>query len=126
MATLVLGNIGEKVDLRIRQGADFGPIIATMKDNLGVAVNLTGCTLSGAVKKKASDAVAAAVVQATIIDATAGRYKFWIPHAATATMKAGAKIDAPESAYVWDFEMVDSLNQIIPLYYGDVQVLRNV
>lgn len=126
MATLVLGNIGERIDLRIRQGADFGPVRATMTNPDASPVNLTGCTLRGMVKKKPSDAQPAATFVVTVTDALAGQFAFTLPHAATFSLKAGARIDAPESAYVWDLEMEDSLGRVVPLYYGDVQVLREV
>lgn len=126
MATLVLGNIGERIDLRIRQGADFGPVRGTMTNPDGSPVNLTGCTLRGMVKKKPSDTLPAATFAVTVTDALAGRYEFTLPNTATFNLKAGPRIDAPESAYVWDMEMLDSQGRVVPLYYGDVQVLREI
>lgn len=124
--TKVIGNIGDRLDLRIRQGADFGPVRSTIHNPDGTPMDLTGCIVRGMVKKKPSDTVPAATFEASITDALAGKFAFWLPNTVTYTLKAGAKIDSPESAYVWDFEMVDSLGRVLPVFYGDALVQREV
>ena len=46
-----LGFKGEEQTLIIRQGADFGPCPVNLVYEGGAAVNLTGCTLSGHIRK---------------------------------------------------------------------------
>lgn len=48
---LTLGNIGEEMDLLIRQGGTFGPHVFTMKNPDGSAFDLTGMVLRGSIRK---------------------------------------------------------------------------
>ncbi len=137
-----IGSIGERLDLLIRQGANFGPVRFTMTSPDGslfpastdtpvpesafVPVDLTGCTIRGQIRKKPGDTDVAAALSVTVTDAPAGRYELSLSAATTAGLTAGANARAPESTYVWDLELVDSGGAVIPLYWGSVQVHREV
>lgn len=126
MATIpTIGNIGERLDLLIRQGATFGPFTATMENPDGSPVDLTGATIRGQIRKKPGDtAVAAQIEVVSDYDAT-GVYSFGLAETVTRAITCGASIDLPASLYVWDLELVQGA-QVTPLYWGEVRVHREV
>ncbi len=124
---LQLSSLGERINLQLQQGATFGPITATMTNPDTTPVNLTGCTIFGSVRKTALAAdPAAAVITVAITNAAGGIYTFTIPAATTDGLTAGEQRTAPESQYVWDLFLKDAAGRVLPLYYGDVMVLRRV
>lgn len=126
MAVLKLGTKGERLDLDIKQGADLGPFDAFMKNPDGSPVNLTNCTFVGRLRKEPTAPTVAAVLDCEVVDALEGHYRFGLGHAATAALKCGPKETDPASQYYWDMELIDSLGRIIPLYYGNAPVFRNI
>ena len=50
-----VGTRGERLDLIVRQGATLGPHTVTLTNPDGSAVNLTGCTIQGQVRKDPLD-----------------------------------------------------------------------
>ena len=126
MTVQTLGNIGTRLDLLIRQGATFGPFVCTMTNPDGTPVNLTGATIRGQIRKAPADTVVVASLVVTITDAAAGKYTFSLSDATTAAIAAGADVTKPASVYVWDLELQDAAGSVIPLYWGDVRVHREV
>ena len=132
MTTPTIGYYGERLDLRVRQGATFGPIQATMRNpvvppaELGTPVDLTGCTIRGQIRRKALDVAIVASFAVTITNAVNGQYEFGLSSTTTTGITAGETLDSTQSKYVWDLELVDSSGRITPLYYGVVNVLREV
>lgn len=139
--TITLGTIGERMDLLIRQGATFGPFKFVMKapsqgavpqadgsyvETDLIPVDLTGCALRGQIRKTPSDATVVAELNVSITDPTGGTYQFDLSDTVTAAIVAGVDLSKRESSYVWDFELTDSSNRVIPLYYGEVRVFREV
>lgn len=123
--TLMLGYKGEKLDILIVQGADFGPYLATMHNPDGTAVNLTDCVIRGMIAK-APNTPSIAALEIAITNPLAGEYRFGLGHVISKTIPAGRSEDAPESRYVWQLELVDSAGHVIPLYYGDAVVFRGL
>lgn len=123
---ITLGNLGEELNLKIRQGASFGPFRAQMKNADASIVNLTGCTIRGQLRKKALDAAVVATLVCTITDPLLGKYEFGMPVAATTLLPAGEQLSASESQYVFDIELLTATGEVIPLYYGKVQNFREV
>lgn len=121
-----IGTIGERLDLLVRQGGTLGPFVCTMVNPDGTPVDLTGCSITGQIRKRPADAVIVAALAITITDPAGGAYRFGLPDDVTAAIVAGADISRPESLYVWDLELHDSAGQVIPLYWGDVRVHREV
>lgn len=125
-AALSIGFYGEELDLLVRQGAEFGPVTATMRNPDASPVDLTGCAIRGQVRKRALDASTVASLTVTITNAANGVYEFGMSNAVTAGIPAGEAANLPTSQYVWDLELQDVLGRVIPLYYGAVIVLREV
>ena len=122
-----VGTRGERLDLIVRQGATLGPHTVTITNPDGSAVNLTGCTIHGQVRKDPLDTgtpVASFVIN--YVDPVAGKYSFEISHTVTAAIPAGEFQNSSESMYQYDMELVDSQNRIIPLHYGDFINFREV
>lgn len=124
MATL--GYIGERLDLLIRQGATFGPFECSMLNPDETPVDLTGCVLQGHIRKKALDNTVVTSLAITITEPVNGRYVFGLSGEATSLIVAGESIKDPVSKYVWDMELIDANLRVIPVYYGDVSVFREV
>lgn len=122
-----IGYIGKRLDLLIRQGGTFGPYLCAMRNSDGTPVDLTGCAFRGHIRKTAADPAIVCVVTAVVVGlATEGNYSLGISATDSALIQAGATLADALSKYVWDLEMVDSLGRVIPIYYGDVNVFREV
>lgn len=121
-----LGSIGEKVDLLVKQGSTLGPFAVTLANPDQTPVNLTGATVRAHLRKKALDQVKVAEFDVTIIDATAGKFQFGMTDEATAAIPAGETLKDAASVYVWDMELEDASGRVLPLYYGDCKVFREV
>lgn len=124
--TPVLGKIGTQVDLLIKQGSTFGPMVATLTNPDLTPVNLTACIIRGQIRKKALDATIVASFVVAITNEPGGVFEFGLTDEVTAIITADEIMQKPGSKYVWDMELEDSLGRVIPLYYGDVTVFREV
>lgn len=124
MATL--GNIGEKLDLLVKQGSTLGPFNATMKNPDGSPVNMTGMELRAQIRRTGLSPTIVATIPATITNPALGQYTFGLSDEATAAIPAGETLKDPASKYVWDMELEDAAGNVMPLYYGDCKVFREV
>ena len=137
MAILRIGNIGERMDLDIKQGATFrqmfemyGPIDEDNETHVaqgyGDPVDLTGCTIRGKIRKTRLSATVTCSFTCTITDPTLGKYEIFLSDTTTAAITAGEKITDKASKYTWDLELLDTLSYVTPLYHGDVYVKAEV
>lgn len=116
---MTIEQVGERLDLTVRQGSTLGPFLHELTYNDGTPFDLTGCIVRGQVRKTAlSTEVIANFVITMAPDLTEGWYTFEIPATVTETIVAGASANAPESSYVWDSEMQLPGGRVVPLYYG--------
>ena len=121
-----IGTIGEKQDLLVRQGATFGEIRATMTNPDSTPVNLTGCIIRGKVRKNALDVDVVCDLDVTITQPLLGKFEYGLSADKTTLIKAGESITDKASKYVWDLELEDSLGRVTALYYGQINVFREV
>lgn len=125
MAELI--DIGQELDLTLRQGATFGPITCTYKDEGGTGIDITGATVRAQIRKEASKRKASGIAATTVLtDAVNGVFTFEFSDEDTATLVAGDTINDPASQYVWDMEIELTGGQVIPFCYGVVKVFREV
>lgn len=124
MATL--GSIGEKLDLLVKQGSTLGPFNASMKNPDGSPVNMTGMTLRAQIRRTGLSTTVVASIPVTVTNPTLGQYTFGLSDEATAAIPAGETLKDPASKYVWDMELEDAAGNVMPLYYGDCKVFREV
>ena len=123
-----IGNKGAELNLLIKQGATFGPVSLTLNNPDATPVNLTGCSLVGAIRKTPnSPLIAEAQPSFQITDALLGKFEINISDDATDYLIADASGEyAPSSIYVWQCNLVDAAGRTTPLLYGDVNVFRKV
>lgn len=122
-----IGDIGERRDLLIRQGADFGPITETLVNPDGSPVDLTGCICRGQIRRTVDDPeIAAEFVFQIATDPTTGVVSWGLPNTVTVALAAGATVKDPASQYVYDQEIEDANGRIIPWRYGSALVHREV
>jgi len=122
-----IGSRGERLDLLVRQGTTLGPFIVTLTNPNGTPVNLTGCVITGQVRKNALD-IGNPVANFLIVyvDRLAGQYSFEIPASETALIDAGEYQKDEKSRYEWDMQLKDSIDRVLPLYYGTFENYRGV
>lgn len=120
-------NKGKELNLTIRQGATFGPIVCTLKDSTGTPVNITGYTVAAQVRKtpftrRASGFAATCV----IVNGAAGQFSFEFEAEDTAKLIVGESENDTDSLYYWDLELIQPDTRVIPVIYGTVKVFREV
>ena len=122
-----IGSIGERLDIILRQGSTLGPFIVTLTNPNGTPFDLTGATISGQVRKNATDTGnPIATFDIVYINRVAGQFSFGMTKSVTALIPAGEYQKDDASQYKWDMELVDSLTRCIPLYYGNFENFREV
>ncbi len=126
MTTPTLGTAGARMDLLIRQGATFTSGSIAMQNPDGTAVDLTGCLFQGQMRKKRLDSAVSATFTCVVTDAAAGLWKFGLSSTETAALNAGETLADDASNYVYDIEMIDGGGNILPIFYGNVQVQAEV
>lgn len=125
MATLKLSNLPEKITIECSQGATFGPITFELvnpdpPDGDGLAIDLTGYTVRGKVRKTFASASAIATFTVEVLNQTTNKGKFTIllSDTVTSAITAGEKITDSKSKYVWDIELVDGASRVVTLFRG--------
>lgn len=121
-----LGTIGEKIDLLIKQGSTFGPYFVELTNPDETPVDLSGCIIRGKIKKTGLSVVTVEELNVTITDAVLGKFKFGLTDEETAVLPAGETLKDKASLYTWDMEIEDNAGNVLPLYFGDVRVFREV
>lgn len=120
-------NKGKELNLTIRQGATFGPIVCTLKDSLAVPVDITGYVARAQIRKTPfTRKVTGCTATCVIVNGPAGQFSFEFLAADTATLVVGDDENSPESLYQWDLELEQPDGRIIPVVYGTVKVFREV
>jgi hypothetical protein len=122
-------NIGERLDLEVRQGSTLGPLRNTLyhkrvnPTDPREPVDLTGAIVRGMVRKTSVDPVVVAEFAITIAaDPADGYYDFGLSASVTATMRATANMTARESTYYWDTECELPSGRVIPCHYGALRI----
>ena len=122
----VITDKGQELDLVIRQGATFGPVVCTLKDELNAPINITGATFASEIRKTPSSRKATGcLVSTSVVDAVNGKFSFTIAATESAKLTAGETENSPESLYYWDLEMTIGTT-VTPFCYGTVKVFREV
>lgn len=109
--TLGLDFMPANYDLRLYRG-DYFPLKLTLKDNAGVAINLTGYTAKASIRTTFDDPVA--YVFNVTINAAAGEVNFELPSSVSSTIPAGP--------YIWDVQVTDPNGNNRTYIAGDVVV----
>lgn len=122
-----LGSAGDRVDLLISKGDDFGPHEVTLVQPDGITpVNLTAATIAAVMKKVVTDTDPAATFTVVITDAPAGKFTFALGKAVTAALVSGPTETDAASHNVWDMKFTDSTGKRVPVFYGAARVKPSV
>ena len=121
----VVGTKGAQLDLLIKQGSTFS-FKATISDKNNSAMNLTGASFSGMIRKSWNSVPIIVSVSTIITNATAGMVEISLSSSQTGAMAAGEDERDENSQYVWDYELLDSTGKITPIFYGNVSVFREI
>lgn len=126
MATQSVGTYGNKLNLLIKQGSTFGPMQVTLNNPDATPVDITGCLVRAQIRRKALDPELITSFVVVITDPTNGIFNFSLTDETTAGITAGEVSTTADSRYVWDMELEDVTGRVLPIYYGDVNVFREV
>lgn len=121
-----IGGKGSQLDILIRQGATFGPHRVTIKDENSNPINLTGAVFTGQIRKTITSTTVSAEIVTSIIDPINGIIEISIPWNVTKDLPAGETEKDEKSIYFWDYELKDSQDKIVPLFYGTARVFREI
>lgn len=107
-----------KFNLSVDQGADFMRTF-TVYDGANIIKNLTGCTISGRLKKSILGSNASAIpFVITIIDYVGGKVKMELSHLTTQSLSVGR--------YVYDVELTNTDTKLYRLVDGTITVNGNI
>jgi len=121
-----IANLGERLDLEVRQGSTLGPIRHELTNPDEAPVDLTGCVVRGQVRRKALATSVVAQFDVSIPDPLAGAYEFGLTDEVTATIPCGDTIADAASLYEWDMELEDALGRVQCTFYGAFRVKAEV
>lgn len=123
-----IGSIGANLDLKLRQGASFGPIVGQLKNADLTPINLTGYLFRAQMRKSADDPLSTGLAfTCSVIDAVNGKFSFELSDEDTSGLTVDpVSMDALDSTYVWDLEMESPTGKVTALLYGKVNVFREV
>jgi hypothetical protein len=113
-----VSNIGTRVPLQIRRGADFSRLL-TFTQGGGAALDLTGATLAAELVMNGQ--VVASFVITVNTPATSGTAQLSLSAAASLAIPPVFDVDE-DSCARWGLELTDSLGKISALLYGPVEI----
>ena len=131
-AVVTLSNLGEELELKIKQGAtwDGGEYELLYEDangNPGAPVNLTGATITMHFRKKGLDTgTPPAAATCTITGAVNGKFNPTMTATQTAAVASGELITSKESAYTFDVFCTFATGVKWELYHGNAFFFRRV
>jgi hypothetical protein len=115
---------GTKVDLEIKQGADF-EFTLTVKDSDGAPVDIAGDQFRGQARKTYNDNVVAFSF-AFVVDPDQVANKGAVRGTLAPADTQGIELYQLKTFYVYDVEMVDTENKVTSVMYGDISLFAEV
>ncbi len=107
------------LNITVNQGGTFGPLVLTLKDSDGNAVNLTGYTASAQYRKTYDSSEVLATFTCSIPSPTSGQITISLTDETTAALTAPAQ-------GVWDLFITDASGASYRILAGTVTVLPRV
>lgn len=124
----LLGDRGDRIDLQIQRGADFGPMTETLYsysdttiDHRGPPLDLAGSRVVGAIWRDGDPEHPLVTFEATVLAASAGEITWGLDHTQTAALPRQS--GAQPVRLAWARLLIDSLGRRIPLSYGEVSTV---
>jgi len=116
-------------DITIEQGSDYTAIL-TIKDNLGVEIDLTGYSFSGAISDETCDAIVASFVFEIRNQVTYKGQVYWKMLSTVTTTIPTTCVSATDkfvtTPYLYDVEMVEPGGTISRILMGKANVSPEV
>lgn len=123
-----IDNIGVYVPLSIKQGGTFRKYFRLRSvdaDGVRTNIDITGDTFEAQIRKT-PDSATEIEFDCVLSDAEEGLFYIELTDAQTEAITAGDSIDNAKSRYHWDCEWHKANDDVIPLMWGDVKVLREI
>lgn len=120
--SFTIGQWGEKIDLKIRQGSDFVFETNLYSGPNKVPMDLTGYAFRAEIRKAKGGPLAASFS----FTVTGNKVKASLDETATAAITCGNSPDDLASRYVWAMDARGPDGLSFPLYFGDVKVMPQV
>lgn len=116
--TQSIGSIGARVNILVRAGDD-------MRYSGTIAADLTGSTMTGRIRNRATGAETAITVSIGSVTSTLSSFTFVISRALTATWVA-ADMAKPDVLFDYIIDWLDSANTLRTVLFGEVGVVRDL
>lgn len=128
MTLVSISSIGGELELRIKQGATFGPVnLQLTYEDTGLPVDITGCGIRCEIRRKGLDTgTLAYTVNAVITDAAEGIYQLSLTDAQTKLISAGELISSKDSQYTFDIFLDWPSGDVWELGNGNAFCFRRV
>jgi hypothetical protein len=120
MTCATLGHTCQREDLRINQGSTWARTL-NFANSSGTAINLTGCTIRGMVRKNKLDVSPAITLTCAVTDATNGVATVLMTAADSTALTVGERITDTASLYWYDIEIVWSDSTVQRFLEGDIR-----
>jgi hypothetical protein len=110
---------GASYDIEIDQGATFSRQV-TIQDSNSVAIDITGSTFAGQIRKSASDGTVVATFTCAIVTAASGIMSFSLTAAQTAAITTipSQAADRKPTVYAYDVEWTKADASVVRLLEG--------
>lgn len=120
---LILDTSPSYVRLMIPRGNDYGWFTCTITNSSDVAIDITGATFDGGIKKLKADETNLIDVEAEVVDGNDGEFRFRFVQADIDGLDFGESITDEASQYVWYLDLIYSGGAKQKLYYGQVLIV---
>ncbi len=125
-ATAPITNVGSRVDLRLRAGADFLTQLTFLNPD-GSAVDLTGVQLAAQVRRLPLDPVPVATFTIAVQQPpTSGIATMTMPGNVSAALTFGNSYVDNVSRYAWDLTLTDATGLVSAPIFGSVCLAAGV
>lgn len=117
----LISNQGVRQDLVVVQGADFLTSWTFLNPD-GTPMDLTNTTHAASIVKVPGAPILASFLLTVAANVVSGR----IPAIVAAALQCGPTLTDPLSLYCWDYKFTDASGLIWRIFYGNVQVFRDI
>lgn len=115
-----IGNIGQRLDLQLRKGADDLLAEVTLTDSNGDPIDLTAAQLRASVYRNGAKLCD---LTCTPTDATAGVFQISMTHDQSATLLAATPLGSTVR-HDWGCDATLASGDVLPVLYGQAAVTR--
>lgn len=121
---LAIGDLGQRIDIVLRQGTDAERITLQLQNPDGTFVSFAGATILAQVRRNPEDA---SPVESFVVSQSAGNDTVYLdfPGSKSTGMAAGINANDATGRYVWDCVATFLSGPVRALAYGDLRIIRS-